>query len=54
MRKALAFLTLIALTATINAQNSVTLYLYDEYGDGWNGGVINVAVPSITILIIEI
>ena len=34
MRKALAFLTLIAFTATINGQNTVTLYLYDEYAYG--------------------
>ena len=49
MRKALAFLTLIAFIATTNAQNSVTLYLYDSYGDGWNGGVINVAGTDYTI-----
>ena len=49
MRKAIAFLTLIAFIATTNAQNTVTLYLYDSYGDSWNGGVINVAGTDYTL-----
>ena len=43
------FVTVMLLTGTLLAQNTVTLYLYDSYGDSWNGGGINVAGTDYTV-----
>ncbi len=50
MRKMLTlWSTVILLTASVFAQTTVTIDLVDSYGDGWNGGNLNVAGSDYTI-----
>ena len=50
MRKMLSLWTTVLLLATTGlAQTTVTINLYDSYGDGWNGGNLNVGGTDYTI-----
>ena len=50
MRKMLTLWSaVILMTASVSAQTTVTIELSDSYGDGWNGGNLNVAGSDYTI-----
>ena len=50
MRKMLSLWTTVLLLATTGlAQTTVTINLYDSYGDGWNGGNLNIGGTDYTI-----
>jgi hypothetical protein len=44
------FLALFGFSGKLNGQCTHTISLYDTYGDGWNGGVVDVYVNGIMVL----
>ena len=50
MRK--LFLLLLLISTTLYSQNctDVVVYMYDSYGDGWNGNTLTVGDNSLTLI----